>query len=78
MSQMSGGSSTRNAGERSKTIITVATDSLQTHPLNVKLYGVVDWKTGDNKTFLDSIDKHGILQPIIYARLSFDGGESYR
>lgn len=77
MSQMSGGSSTRNAGERSKTIITVATDSLQTHPMNTKVYGAVDWKKGNNKDFLASIQKHGVLQPLIYARLSFDDGESY-
>ena len=53
------------------------TDELLPHPFNVKVYDSVNWKTDVDAAFLKSIQDYGIRQPIVYARLSFDGGKSF-
>jgi alkylated DNA repair dioxygenase AlkB len=67
MSQMSGGYSTRTKSEREFSY--QATTTLKVHPLNVSVYGEVEL---DDK-FVDSIKNFGVLEPILIARLSFDG-----
>jgi hypothetical protein len=76
VSSMSGGSSTRNESDRVNKIERLGPTDLKVHPLNARLYGETDWSQEDDKELLASIGTHGILEPIVYARLSFDG-ESY-
>jgi ParB-like chromosome segregation protein Spo0J len=52
-------------------------EDLQPHPFNVKVYDAVDWNDPVDAAFLKSIQTYGIRQPIVYTRLSFNGGQSY-
>jgi hypothetical protein len=67
VSQMSGGYSTRNKAEREFSY--QSTTTLRVHPLNVSVYGAPEL----DSNFVKSVEDFGILEPILIARLSFDG-----
>src|SRR5487761_1751788 len=56
-----GGGSSGMHPERRQKLESVKCDNLFAHPLSVKIYG----KPKPSKELLDSIVKHGLLQPII-------------
>ena len=50
----------------------IRTEQLRPHPLNVKLYG-----KETHADLLDSIGKLGVLEPIVYSRMSVNGGDAH-
>ena len=50
----------------------IRTEQLRPHPLNVKLYG-----KETHADLLESIAKLGILEPIVYSRMSVNGGDAH-
>ena len=71
MSSMSGGASARRPSEREFGFIHV--DNLRPLPLNEQLYGSPEL----DENFVESIAATGVLEPIITAWMSFNGGESF-
>jgi hypothetical protein len=70
MSGMSG-HSTRRPSEREFSYCSPS--SVQPHPFSAKLYG----KEKLNKDFVESVRSLGVLTPITFARMSFDGGKAW-
>ncbi len=52
---------------------TMPVSALRSHPMNIKVYG--DLET--DRDFLTSIQHWGIIDPIVYQPLSFDGGTTF-
>jgi hypothetical protein len=76
MSRISNDPDTTQSDSGSRAVYLIKVSDLVPHPLNAKIYGTPNWSANDTKQLLKSIEEHGILEPIVYARLSFDG-ENY-
>ena len=52
---------------------TMRTAELVSHPLNRRVYGSLE----TDSDFLESIERFGIREPIVYHPLSYDGGKTF-
>lgn len=54
-------------------VIAMPISKLVSHPLNIRVYGTLE----TDKNFLDSIQRWGVIDPIVYQPVSFDNGQTF-
>lgn len=74
MKQLGAEQPLKTSGSRQAGEIRMRVTDLHPHPMNVRVYGLLE----TNAEFLESIERWGVMEPIVYQPLSFDAGQTFQ